>query len=288
MSIMSLVRRLQIQGRKRLLNSWTLKSMRKVGSPIVAQVAEALAAHQRNALSPVERRWLTRIEKIRDEICASCEIVPVPDYGAGTPADTRSESMMLEGIVTHEVVGEACASYSKAPLWAAVLFHLIRHRKPGTCFELGTCLGISACYQSSALELNGLGQLTSFEGVPSFASIATKNLALLGLAHRASVVVGRFADTLPGALAKAGGIDYAFIDGHHDEHATISYFEALLPHLSAGAMLVFDDIDWSQGMQRAWKRISEDSRVDVSIDLGKMGVCLARVGARGQFKVAVG
>jgi len=39
-------------------------------------------------------------------------------------------------------------------------------------------------------------------------------------------------------------------------------------------MLVLDDISWSDGMKRAWSRISDDERVGISVDLGEMGVCL--------------
>ena len=69
-------------------------------------------------------------------------------------------------------------------------------------------------------------------------------------------------------------IDYAFIDGHHDEKATISYFEKFIPHLSKNSIIVFDDISWSDGMRHAWENIEKNKVVKISLDLGVIGICV--------------
>ena len=69
-------------------------------------------------------------------------------------------------------------------------------------------------------------------------------------------------------------IDYAFIDGHHDEKATIVYFESFVPSLSDKALIVFDDISWTKGMRQAWDRIIENENIKFSVDLRKIGICL--------------
>jgi len=68
-------------------------------------------------------------------------------------------------------------------------------------------------------------------------------------------------------------VDYVFIDGHHNEQATINYFELLLPHLSPGATVVFDDISWSKGMKRSWEKICRHSAVAFAVDLKMLGIC---------------
>ena len=75
-------------------------------------------------------------------------------------------------------------------------------------------------------------------------------------------------------IAQAAPVDYAFIDGHHDEQATLDYFEQLLPHLAPRALLVFDDVDWSDGMKRAWQKIQADPRVAISIETRTLGLCV--------------
>lgn len=49
--------------------------------------------------------------------------------------------------------------------------------------------------------------------------------------------------------------DLAFVDGHHDEQATLDYFALIRPRMRTGAVMAFDDIEWSDGMRRAWKEI---------------------------------
>jgi len=139
---------------------------------------------------------------------------------------------------------------------------------------MGTAVGISAAYQAAALKLNGYGTLVTLEGATSLADIAKKNFQHLGL-DTVEVIVGRFQDTLPGVLTDRQPVDYAFIDGHHDEQATLAYFEQILPFLAETSLLVFDDIAWSEGMKRAWKTIAQDRRVGVAVDLGPgLGLCV--------------
>ena len=51
---------------------------------------------------------------------------------------------------------------------------------------------------------------------------------------------------------------YAFIDVHHDDKATVACFKQILPYIADEAVIVFDDISWSDGMKRAWKKIIEN------------------------------
>lgn len=117
------------------------------------------------------------------------------------------------------------------------------------------------------------GQITTLEGAETLASIAKRNLNELGL-ERANVVVGRFQDKLPEVMRAQEHIDFAFIDGHHDQHATLAYFEQMLPFLNDNALLVFDDISWSEGMKKAWTTIVSHEKVKLSVDLRSIGVCI--------------
>ena len=105
------------------------------------------------------------------------------------------------------------------------------------------------------------------------ASIAQNNFQRLGLKN-ARVIVGRFKDTLIKTLEDNSPLDYIFIDGHHDQKATINYFEQIFPFLNEKALVVFDDIAWSEGMKRAWDVIQRDKRINFSIDLGPVGLCI--------------
>ncbi|MCH8317043.1 MAG: class I SAM-dependent methyltransferase, partial [Bacteroidetes bacterium] len=107
------------------------------------------------------------------------------------------------------------------------------------------------------------------------ASIARKNFEKLGL-DNITIKIGRFQDTLPDVLNELKKIDYVLIDGHHEEHATVGYFNQIYPYLAKNSILVFDDIFWSKGMRNAWKKIISDTRVNAYVDMYDVGICICK------------
>ncbi len=246
-----------------------LSGLASASRPLAAALVEAVSMK----LSPPEGCQIQQIEELRERLLASSEPLQITDYGAGSPDASLSQEEMSRGRVLQNTVGKVCRVASRTQPTALVLFQVIRKMKPRTCFELGTCLGISGCYQASALKLNGVGKLITMEGADAFATVAAKNFAALQL-DNVEIVRGRFQDTLPGLLAANPSVDYAFIDGHHDRAATLTYFEAFLPVLTEGAVVVFDDVRWSAGMTDAWMSIRSHERVCLSVDLESMGLVL--------------
>jgi predicted O-methyltransferase YrrM len=88
------------------------------------------------------------------------------------------------------------------------------------------------------------------------------------------VVMGSFDDTLDATVEQFAPVDFAFVDGDHQLEPTVRYTESILSHLADGGVILFDDIRWSGGMQEAWEVLRRDTRVRVSIDLGKVGICV--------------
>lgn len=220
-----------------------------------------------------EKEWIGKIEALREKLKSSTSEISIIDYGSGSiNLDTKNEKSD-QNKPKSRIIGEVCQTASKPYIWSFLLFNLIREFKPSVCLELGTCLGISASFQASALKLNQKGKLITLEGSESLAEIAKNNFQLLGL-DNIQVEIGMFQNTLDEALIKNKPINYAFIDGHHDEYATEQYFEKIFPFLSEQALVIFDDISWSEGMKRVWRKIEEDEKVKVSIDLGGVGICL--------------
>lgn len=236
-------------------------------------LANALRGALRDDANPEEITWIKRIESLRTLMSSSQEEIAVVDYGAGRKHFHHTEKQMDQGRRITKRVGTVCRRASKSYFWSFLLFKLIREFEPSNCLELGTCLGISASYQAAALKLNQKGSIVTLEGSESLASIAQRNFQTLGV-DNIGVVIGRFKDTLASVLKERRHIDYAFIDGHHDEKATWTYFEQIYSYLSDPAVLVFDDIRFSEGMQRTWKRIEQDQRVRISIDMRKVAICI--------------
>jgi len=222
-------------------------------------------------ITPEESAWINRIEQIRKQFTGNPTPVAIRDYGAGNPDSQRSNEEMAHGTDSDTTYSEICLG-SKPAVWALLLFKLIRAVQPGLAIELGTCIGISAAYQSAAQLLNKKGRLITIEGSEAIAGLAKKNIKSLKLKN-VEIRCGTFKEVLPEILEKTTKVDYVFIDGHHDEQATIAYFDCLLPYLSPGAILVFDDISWSNGMRRSWEKISKHSDVELAVDLKMLGIC---------------
>ena len=134
-----------------------------------------------------------------------------------------------------------------------------------------TWAGISAAYQSAALNETQI-VVAWLPWKPRRRLRLAKSLhAKLGL-ENISYVQGLFSDTLHAALAEHGQVDLAYIDGHHQYQPTLDYFDALWRYIRQTAIFVFDDIRWSEGMLRACDQLRADPRLDITVDLGSMGL----------------
>jgi predicted O-methyltransferase YrrM len=164
-------------------------------------------------------------------------------------------------------VREACRA-SRRRQDALLLFELVAAVRPKRIVELGTNVGISSAYMAAAQSDYG-GTLITLDASPGRSGVARKIHQNLGL-NQVEYQVGYFKDTLGDALKQ--GVDFAFIDGHHDEVATLGYFEQCLQHASEHAVFTFDDIRWSAGMERAWATLQRDPRLGLTVDLCGLGI----------------
>jgi predicted O-methyltransferase YrrM len=253
--------------------SWNLYSLSHEGNRITCSVTHSVRAALKRALTPEERSWIDRIEHLRTQMNASTTQITRTDYGAGKPDSSWAQEEIRSGVEVTAPLGHISQVVSKPAFWCLLLFKLIRTMHPSSCVEMGTALGVSAAYQAAALRLNSHGSLVTLEGATSLADIARNNFQQLDL-DTVEVVVGRFQDTLTDVLTNRQPVDYVFVDGHHDEQATLAYFEQILPFLAEKALLVFDDITWSEGMRRAWDTLAKDRRVGVTVELGPVGLCV--------------
>jgi predicted O-methyltransferase YrrM len=223
---------------------------RKVLDPRARRLAKALG----RKTTGEEQAWITRIETLRREVEQS------PQEVGDRKSDVRT-------------VGTIARRASQAPATAALLMKVVHDFRPRFGVELGTCVGISCAYQAAAMMLAGGGRFVTLEGSETLCSVAERNLASLGLGGIVEVRHGTFRSTLGGVLPEDTP-DYGFIDGHHAEDATLEYHEAFLSAASGMCVLVFDDIDWSDGMRRAWQHIREHPRTDLAVAVGRLGFTL--------------
>jgi predicted O-methyltransferase YrrM len=134
--------------------------------------------------------------------------------------------------------------------------------------ELGTSLGISSMYQAAG---NPDGRLITLEGCPETANAARRNFKGEAFTN-IEVITGNFDSSLPALLKELKQVDYVYIDGNHTLDATLNYFRLLKKHVNSTSVLVFDDIYWSEGMQKAWREIVADPDTTVTIDFYQFGL----------------
>lgn len=205
------------------------------------------------------------IEALRAKLVEEKREIEIVDFGAGSDGK-RSKQEMEKGVLVKSST-EFCGIGVKNE-WAKKLYSLIESQKPNSILELGTCCGLSSAYMSKA---SPESKIVTLEGSPALADIAKENFETLGCKN-IKVYIGRFKETLPKVLTNISGVDFAFIDGHHDRDATIEYYRMILPYLNPHGVMLFDDISWSEGMKEAWSLISEDADAKKVVTTEKFGI----------------
>ena len=170
-------------------------------------------------------------------------------------------------------VSNICQRAASGKKWCQFLYHLVKQTEKPNILEIGTNLGISGSYLLQGLK-NKNGKLTTMEGLPQLCEIASKQFSSIVSNSKFEIIQGLYDDTFQSILKKKDSFNLIFIDGNHHKTPTLEYFEALKLKIGETAILVFDDINWSQGMREAWKIIKMDKDVNFSIDLYKQGVII--------------
>ena len=154
--------------------------------------------------------------------------------------------------------------------WGTFLYLSANAHRSGIILELGACIGISGAYLASAKYCRNF---ISVEGLPRLADIAEANIKRI--ASNATVWHTLFDDALDRILpTQVDSFDLVYIDGHHEKAATLHYFDRLIPHLSDGCLVIFDDVHWSLGMVEAWNSFRQRKGFTCTLDLGRFGIGL--------------
>ena len=236
-------------------------------------VSRAVRAASLGRADDGDREWVERIEARRERLLAEGAATG-PAFDPGGPAENGAFSMGHE----KTTVAVASAFMSLQRVWCLMLFRLVRELEPRECLELGTAFGISGSYQAAGLERNGEGRLTTLEGSEDWASHARETFEELGLAERVDLRVGPIAESLPALTGSAGPFDFAFIDAEHQEEATLEEFDAVLPMLASGAVVVIDDVNWKP-VRDAFGRLARHERVSRAVAVGRLGIVITTGGA---------
>lgn len=187
-------------------------------------------------------------------------------------ADHRKISFEEIGSTAEMTVAEVAQRAASPEVWTQFFYHLSKSKKIHNILEIGTNLGVSGQYFIKALEGKKQAKFTTLEGVKGLCEIASQRFITLSDVNRFEVLHGLYDKTLLNILNKKDRFDLVFIDGNHQYESTLKYFELLKNKVSSPALIIFDDINWSSGMRRAWQEICAQKGIVLSVNFFKLGL----------------
>lgn len=159
------------------------------------------------------------------------------------------------------------------PVEGKLLNLLTKISRSRNAIEIGTFTGYSAA--CIALALPEDGHLDTLEIDDELEDIIREGWRRCGVENRISLHIGDAAATLP---SLKGPYDLAFIDADKDSY--ITYYEAIMPILSPGGLIVADDVQlggrWTKALQEFNDHIKNDPRVEVVILPLRDGISIIR------------
>ncbi len=215
------------------------------------------------------KKW---IEKIRKSAFQNQRKTEATSQGAGS--HFASKGMIRIGKL---------AKQSTIPLkYHYLLVGILEHIQAKSILELGSCCGLTSAILAKG---NPASNIYTVEGAQNRFDIA-KSFFNSEKITNIEPICDDFDAAIEQFKQNQVQFDAVFVDGNHQYESTIRYFNRLLPIMKNEGLMVFDDIYWSAGMTRAWKRIKQTNENIVTIDLYKMGlVFIGRQQAKEHFRI---
>ena len=189
---------------------------------------------------------------------SSRRLIELNDPGEGSLVSS-AQLRTIRSIARHSLSSKAFCRF---------LYRLVTYQQPAHILEIGTSFGISAAYIAKAVPA---ASVVTIEGSPAIAAIARETFHTLGYKN-ITLLQGKAQEVLPNLTKQATHLDLVFIDGHHNEEATLSFFERIKGSLHQGSVVVIGDIHWSASMERAWRQLTQDEMVTLSVDVFHAGI----------------
>ncbi len=230
----------------------------------------------RNTLNPNAHFYaFEQISEIRNEYLNNEELLVIKDRGAGSNRLKLGRNKSVKRIAFGSGINHK---------HGRLLFLIVNRFKPQTIIELGTSLGISSLYLALPNKSAKLYTIDACHDSLEVAKHTFSKLNCVGI----ETIEGDFDSTLPSLLNHIKAVDLAFIDGNHTYEATLRNFNLLVNKTHDESIVIFDDIDWSAGMHNAWREVCNDSKVTISIDLGRIGIVFFRKECKKQhFRIRI-
>jgi predicted O-methyltransferase YrrM len=204
------------------------------------------------------RDVVLNIESIRKKILSDRRVIKVTDYGSGQ--GRRDEDLRK--------VSEIARNSPVPVKYGKLLSKLSKEFGRECVIELGTSLGIGAMYLAAGAPD---AVVNTIEGCPQTSAIARDNIKISGYKN-IILHTGTFSDQLEKLKNEKVVAGLIFVDGDHRREKVLEYFDLLYTMSDERTVMVFDDIHSSAEMGEAWKTITGDNRVTLSVDIFRMGI----------------
>ena len=202
------------------------------------------------------------LNSVRKKLLANTEILEITDFGAGSKK-LGSNKRAVNQIAKHGIAQKKQAEF---------LYKLLNKFNPKNVIELGTSIGLTSLYFSKAIPRSAI---YSIEGCPNLYQFS-KQLFQTHQSKNIHLINGNFNTELPKLLNELPSVDLLYIDGNHAYEPTMKYFNLALEKKNADSIFIFDDIYWSDGMEKAWKEICTHPEVKLSLDFFQFGIVFFR------------
>lgn len=199
---------------------------------------------------------------IRTQLKKDSTVVAVTDFGAGSKK-LHATTRQIKQITKHGIAPQKQAEF---------LYRLLNKFNPKTIIELGTSVGLTSLYFAKALPN---ATVYTIEGCPNLHQYSVQ-LFKKNKANNIISVNGNFNNEFPKILSTISSLDFLYVDGNHAYEPTINYFKLALQKTHSNSIIVFDDINWSTDMQRAWEEICSHPQVTISLNCFSFGIVLFR------------
>ena len=221
-------------------------------------VNDALLSTLNNDFSEEDRLAFDRCEKIRNKLLDDETVISYEVFDSDKTARVK----------------DICKQGASGKKGCQFLYSLSKKTNSPMVLEIGTNVGVSGCYILEGIKNKANGYFVSMEGLPQLCKLANEHFTSIVPQTKFDVKQGLFDITFPQILEEDRKFNLLFIDGNHQKEPTLDYFYRLKKKIGSPAILVFDDINWSEGMKDAWDIIKADPDVNYTVDLYRQGIVI--------------
>ena len=234
----------------------TAYSEHDVHSPFVFDFYVDLIKNK-NPFKDFEELDLIRAQLLLDETTLN-----ITDFGFGSKK-LNSNQRKIKEIAKNGIAQKKQAEF---------LYRLINKFNPKTIVELGTSIGLTTLYLAKPIKKSTVFTIEGCSEIYKYANQLFSKNKVTNINNSNA----NFKDEFPRILSQIDSLDFLYVDGNHSYEATITYFTLALTKKNAQSIFVFDDINWSNDMQKAWEEIYNHKDVKLSLDFFHFGIVFFR------------